>query len=102
MVCCPFRPARPPRWRTGDFAAAEFGGVGYLELLPPLVDIGLAHRERLLRCRCLAVRDPGELDVLAYGQVDHLACCPGRSCQPAQCRPFIAAPEPEVEHDAGP
>lgn len=25
---------------------------------------------------------------------------PGRSCQPAQCRSFIAAPEPEVEHDA--
>ena len=46
--------------------------------------------------------DAGELDVLAYGQVDHLACCPGRSRQPAQCRPFIAAPEPEVEHDTDP
>ena len=67
---------------------------GLPELLPPLVYAGLAHREHLMRCRCLAVRDPGELDVLVHGQVDHLAGCPGRSRQPAQGRPFIAAPEP--------
>jgi hypothetical protein len=68
---------RPSRWRAGDFAAVEFGGVRYLELFPPLVYVGPGHRERLIRCRCLAVRDPGELDVLVHGQVDHLAGCPG-------------------------
>src|SRR5438477_10421865 len=94
VVCCPFLPARPPCWRAGDFAAAELGGIRYLELLPPLVYVGLAHRERLMRCRCLAPYDPGELDVLVHGQVDHLAGCPGRSRQPAQGRPFIAVPEP--------
>ncbi|MGD0069839.1 MAG: recombinase family protein [Streptosporangiaceae bacterium] len=26
---------RPSRWRAGDFAAVEFGGVRYLELFPP-------------------------------------------------------------------
>ena len=55
-----------------------------------------------MRCCCLAVRDPGELDILVNRQVDHPAGCPCRSGQPAQRRPFIAAPEPEVEHDAGP
>src|SRR4029077_8307615 len=82
--------------------ARETAAVSYWKLPPPLVYIGLAHRERLMRCRCLAVRDPGELDALVHGQVDHLAGRPGRSGQPAQCRPFIAPPEPEVEHDAGP
>src|ERR1700729_2511899 len=102
MVYGPFRPARPSCWRTGDFAAVELGGAGYLELLAPFVYIGLAHRERLIRCRCLAVRDPGELDVLVHRQGGHLAGRPGRPRKPAQRRPFIAAPEPEVEHDAGP
>jgi hypothetical protein len=102
MVDRPLRPVRPPRRRAGDLTAVEFGGVGLLELLPPLVQLGLAHREGLVRCRRLAMCDAGELDVLVYGQVDHLACCPGRWCQPAQCRPFIAALEPEVKHDAGP
>lgn len=83
MVCRPLRPARPPCWRARNFTAAELGGPGYLELLPPLVDVGLAYRERLMGCRCLAVRDSGELDLLVHGQVDHLAGRPGRSCQPA-------------------
>ena len=102
MVCCPLRPARPPCRRAGDLTAAELVGIRNLELLPPLVYVGRAHRERLMRRRCLAVRDPGELDVLVHGQVDDLAGRPGRSRQLAQCRPFIAAPEPVVEHDAGP
>src|SRR6266699_268622 len=73
VVCCPFRPALPPRRRAGDLTAAEFGGVRHLELSLPLVYVGLVHRECLVRCRFLAVRDPGELDVLVHGQVDHLA-----------------------------
>ena len=60
-----------------DFTAAEFGGIRHLELLPPLPYVGLAHRECLVRCRCLAVCDPGELDILGHGQVDHLAGRPG-------------------------
>ncbi len=86
------------RSRLRDTMPPELGGIRYLELLPPLVYVGLAHRERLPRCHRLAVRDPGELDVLVHGQVDHLAGRSGRSRQPAQCRPFIAAPEPVVEH----
>src|ERR1700733_1173283 len=55
----PLRPARPPRRRTRDLTAVEFGGVGHLELLPPLVQLGLAHREGLVRCRRLAMCDAG-------------------------------------------
>jgi hypothetical protein len=77
-------------------------GVRHLELLPPRVHVSLGHRECLVRCRFLAVCDAGELDVFVHGQVDHLACCPGRPGQPAQGRPFVSAPEPVVEHDAGP
>lgn len=72
-ICRPFRPVRPARrWRR-NLAAVEFGGVRLLELLPPGIQVGLAHWERLMRCRFLAVRDAGELDVLVHGQVDHTA-----------------------------
>jgi hypothetical protein len=81
VVYCPLRPARQPCWWARDFTAAELGCIRYLELLPPLVYVGLAHRERLMGCHYLAVRDPGELDVLVHGQVDHLAGRPGRSRQ---------------------
>jgi hypothetical protein len=74
-----------------DLAAVEFSGVRYLKLLPLLIYVGLGHRESLVRCRRLAVRDPGELHVFVHGQVDHLACSPGRPGQPAQRRPFIVA-----------
>ena len=86
--------ARVAAWIEEYNTRRRHSACQMMELLPPLVYAGLAHREHLMRCRCLAVRDPGELDVLVHGQVDHLAGCPGRSRQPAQGRPFIAAPEP--------
>jgi Nucleotidyltransferase domain len=67
VVCCPLRPARPARRRARDLSAIEFSGVRHLELVPPRVQVSLAHREGLVRCRFLAVRDPGELDVLVHG-----------------------------------
>src|SRR5215469_6054054 len=64
VVHCPLLPAGPPGWRTRDFTVGELVGIRHLELLPPCVYLGLAHRERLVRFCCLAVRDPGELGIL--------------------------------------
>ena len=89
----PTNPARPPCWRAGAFIASELSGIRYLELLPPLVYVGLAHRERLVRCGCLAVCDPGELDILVHGQVDHLAGCPGRSRRPQRSADRSSRPQ---------
>jgi len=81
VVCCPRSPPRPPCWRCRDLTAAEFGGVRHLKLLPPGVYVGLAHRECLVRCRFLAVRDAGELDVFA-GQNLRAQAERGQNAQP--------------------
>ena len=95
-ACRPLRPARPACWWIGDLAAIEFPGIRNLKLHPPLINVGLGHRKRLVRCRLLAPCDAGQLDVLLHGQIDHLACRSARLGQPAQRRPLVAGPEPVV------
>ena len=75
----PFRPARPARRRARDLVTSELYGVRNLELLTPLIDVGLAHRERLVRCRLLAPCDASKLDILLHRHIDHLASRPARS-----------------------
>jgi hypothetical protein len=58
------------------------------------------HRAHLASAAFVSpVSDPGVLDVPVDREIDHVAARPRRPCDPAQRPPFVAAPEPEVEHD---
>src|SRR6476661_4537547 len=97
----PLRPGRVPRRHGWDRGASQLLVVRRLELAAPLLELDVAHVERLVGRGREATGDPAALLLVVDRQVEDLAAHTDGAGDPAERRTLVGAPEPEVEDDIG-